>query len=379
MEHGGHSGHMPDDSSMPCKMSMLWNTDPIGACLVFPSLQITSTGTLVFYLVAIILLSMLCEYLRLSLATFDRALRSNLRGGPSSTSASARLPWFVQFRRSFGYALHVALTFYIMLLVMSYNAQIIGSSTIQRPPMRFASLAVAICSLVALALATSPFAPQAPVELRRKVGAAPQPCKPRLHRVRRQEVASEVDAVVGSASGAATDDESASDKASARGTTIIGKPQSTRPAVSATRMQVARPAVTTGLLTSRPRASSTRRAESRSPETSAASTSTLSQPPSTASAAPAAQLKTVPAVLPGRSLAVPPVGLILLSSLVALLLAIVAFMTRERILYRRQFFTRRAEQQAREAGLRRLVSGADAFEAGGAGRRATLGMGGRRE
>ncbi|GAA5995979.1 copper transporter family protein [Rhodotorula paludigena] len=180
MEHGGHSGHVPDDSSIPCKMSMLWNTDPMGACLVFPSLQITSSGTLVFYLVAIILLSMLCEYLRLSLATFDRALRSKLRGGPSSTSASAsaagldrsrastpsglrrassfaapgvgggvgdggeeallgvgasrtrywgvvRLPWFVQFRRSFGYALHVALTFYIMLLVMSYNAQIIGA------------------------------------------------------------------------------------------------------------------------------------------------------------------------------------------------------------------------------------------------------------
>ncbi|GAA5995980.1 uncharacterized protein JCM10292_004868 [Rhodotorula paludigena] len=245
--------------------------------------------------------------------------------------------------------------------------------------MRFACLAVALCSLVALALATSPFAPQAPVELRRKVGAAPQPCKPRLHRVRRQKVASEVDAVVGSASGAANDDVSASDKASARGTTTVGKPQSTRAPVSATRTQVARPAVTTGLLTSRPRASSTVRTDSSLPGSNRTSTPTVSQPSSNESAAPAAQLKTVPAVLPGRSLAVPPVGLILLSSLVALLLAIVAFMTRERILYRRQFFTRRAEQQAREAGLRRLLSGAEALGAGSGARRATLGMGGRRE
>jgi hypothetical protein len=32
-------------------MSMIWNTDPVGHCLVFPSLQITKS-TVVFYLVA---------------------------------------------------------------------------------------------------------------------------------------------------------------------------------------------------------------------------------------------------------------------------------------------------------------------------------------
>ncbi|BGP42620.1 copper transpport protein [Rhodotorula kratochvilovae] len=184
MDHGGHTGHMPDHG-MPCKMSMLWHADPRGTCLVFPSLQITSTASLVFYLVLLVLLSMLTEYLRLSLATFDRALRSNLRGGGLAALAAGgsgdaptiggperrpsrattpvglrrgsgfpgaavegseeallggggagaggrywgvvRLPWFVQLRRSAGYTLHVALTFYIMLLVMSYNAQIIGA------------------------------------------------------------------------------------------------------------------------------------------------------------------------------------------------------------------------------------------------------------
>ncbi|GAA5860902.1 hypothetical protein JCM1840_002001 [Sporobolomyces johnsonii] len=177
MDHGGHGGHMPDSPhSMPCKMSMLWNTDPMGACLVFPSLQITGQASLVGYLLFIAGISILCEYLRLTLASFDRQLRSQLRGGafgPPSASTSAasgtgtsprlgvglgvgtpggrratgfgdgsdealltgrgrfwgimRLPWSVQMRRSLGYVAHVALTFYIMLLVMSYNAQIIGA------------------------------------------------------------------------------------------------------------------------------------------------------------------------------------------------------------------------------------------------------------
>ncbi|BGP72981.1 copper transpport protein [Rhodotorula toruloides] len=178
MDHGGHAGHgdMPSDSphAMACKMSMLWNTDPVGHCLVFPSLQITQSSV-VPYLAAIVLLSMLCEYLRLSLSSFDRALRSNLRGGaypppsridgastprlgtpagglrrtsalglPTDLSEEAllgggahgsrarywgvvRLPWTVQLRRSLHYVAHISLSFYIMLLVMSYNAQIIFS------------------------------------------------------------------------------------------------------------------------------------------------------------------------------------------------------------------------------------------------------------
>ncbi|GAA5847031.1 hypothetical protein JCM9279_002659 [Rhodotorula babjevae] len=197
MDHEGNMGsghHMPDHhGAIPCKMAMLGNADPIGICLVSPSMQITSSATLVFYLALLILLSMSTEYLRLSLATFDRALRSNIRGGGlaalSSSGAAGdaspvlgasrrgsrinvpsrrgsavgplmtegadeallggggggaagggggarggprywgvvRLPWVVQLRRSAGYALHVALTFYIMLLVMTYNLQIVGA------------------------------------------------------------------------------------------------------------------------------------------------------------------------------------------------------------------------------------------------------------
>ncbi|GAA6018801.1 hypothetical protein JCM8202_002239 [Rhodotorula sphaerocarpa] len=174
MDHGGmdHGGA----GAMACKMSMIWNTDPVGHCLVFPSLQITA-GTVVPYLTAIILLAVAAEYLRLSLSTFDRNLRSNLRGGGSAALSAAtpslnvnaalsrpgtpvpprrpsgfgatddggeallgaggtragrywgfvRLPWVIQLRRSFGYTSLVALGYYLHLLVMSYNAQIIAA------------------------------------------------------------------------------------------------------------------------------------------------------------------------------------------------------------------------------------------------------------
>ncbi|GAA5988871.1 hypothetical protein JCM10908_006206 [Rhodotorula pacifica] len=184
MDHGGHSGHGGGSHGggmepMACKMSMIWNTDPVGHCLVFPSLQITRS-TVILYLLAIVLLGMAAEYLRLSLTTFDRNLRSNLRGGggnilagsstpalggaggsgPSRVNTPAalrrptgfgatdngeeallggggsksgrywgvvRLPWLLQLRRSLGYTLMVALGYYLHLLVMSYNAQIISA------------------------------------------------------------------------------------------------------------------------------------------------------------------------------------------------------------------------------------------------------------
>lgn len=130
--------------------------------------------------------------------------------------------------------------------------------------------------------------------------------------------------------------------ASSRG----GAPRSTRPA----------------------RASSSPSATTRAPPTTPASAS--SQPPT---ALPASALLSAP--LPGRALAVHPVGLAVLSVLLGTLLVVrrpplllspsrqaeralitrerttqvVAYMTYERLLYRRQFRTRRAEGKARRA------------------------------
>ncbi|BGP57521.1 copper transpport protein [Rhodotorula sphaerocarpa] len=150
MDHGGHMDHGGMDhggaGAMACKIT---------------------AGTVVPYLTAIILLAVAAEYLRLSLSTFDRNLRSNLRGG-GSAALSAATPSLnvnaalsrpgtpVPPRRpsgfgatddggeallgaggtragrywgfvSFGYTSLVALGYYLHLLVMSYNAQIIAA------------------------------------------------------------------------------------------------------------------------------------------------------------------------------------------------------------------------------------------------------------
>ncbi|GAA5938035.1 hypothetical protein JCM3775_005318 [Rhodotorula graminis] len=94
----------------------------------------------------------------------------------------------------------------------------------------------------------------------------------------------------------------------------------------------------------------------RSRSTGLASTSTSlgsSSPSSTSTSSPqptalgAAALLSAP--LPGRTLAVFPVGLAFTSALLGLLLAVTAYMAYERLLYRRQFRTRRAEDAARQA------------------------------
>lgn len=122
MDHGGGGGHhsmpMPGSrsGSMPCtvkfliifpillnphhfnsklilhphtiltQMNMSFNSNPIGICLVFPSLQIKSTSQLVPYLLLIVGVSILCEYCRLYGQSFDRQLKSQLRGGGFSNN-----------------------------------------------------------------------------------------------------------------------------------------------------------------------------------------------------------------------------------------------------------------------------------------------------
>jgi len=147
---------------------MLWNTDPTGICLVFPSLQITGTSSLVFYLLFLVALSVLFEYTRLAALASDRALRADLRRqtyplaaqpaarapspagslrpspisptyasdqesllGPAAAGGkrwgAVRLPCELQAKRSAWYSANMALSFYLMLVVMSYNAWLIGA------------------------------------------------------------------------------------------------------------------------------------------------------------------------------------------------------------------------------------------------------------
>ncbi|KAH9484858.1 Copper transport protein ctr6 [Psilocybe cubensis] len=176
MDHGGHGGH--DGHDMPtmarCKMNMLWNTDIIDTCIVFKSWHIrTSTGFLLSCL-AIVALGVLYEYLRgvqrdldkriaLSLAagkakgrersrtrdgdsgqsegnvatlvdveevdseeagllTGRRALKSSLTGTP--------VPPVSRALRAAVYGATVFLSFFLMLVFMTYNAYLIFATVL---------------------------------------------------------------------------------------------------------------------------------------------------------------------------------------------------------------------------------------------------------
>ncbi|GAA5916249.1 hypothetical protein JCM8208_001714 [Rhodotorula glutinis] len=86
---------------------------------------------------------------------------------------------------------------------------------------------------------------------------------------------------------------------------------------------------------------------------SSLSTTTSAAAPASTTALPAAALLSAP--LPGRTLAVLPVGLAFTSLLFSLMLAVIAYMAYERLLYRRQFVARRAEDAARRVTRAREV------------------------
>ncbi|CAO1621263.1 unnamed protein product [Sympodiomycopsis kandeliae] len=163
MDHSEHSGMDHGSHQAMCTMNMIWNTDPTNLCLVFPSWQITSTTSLYTSLLIIVLLGIFYEWLRLALRRLDRvilgaeATRRRIKGkrlpsnrtrvaastsmdSPLSQDSSnginvaqlfsipkLTLPRTSQLLRSSGYALSVTLSFFLMLLFMTYNSYVISA------------------------------------------------------------------------------------------------------------------------------------------------------------------------------------------------------------------------------------------------------------
>ncbi|UZJ57126.1 hypothetical protein CBS101457_006446 [Exobasidium rhododendri] len=76
MDHGGMHMPMPehghhDASEMQCMMSMTFNTSTKGLCVVFSSWIVTDTASLAATLLALFVLAMLSEYLRLRSRSLD--------------------------------------------------------------------------------------------------------------------------------------------------------------------------------------------------------------------------------------------------------------------------------------------------------------------
>ncbi|KAK1222045.1 copper transpport protein [Marasmius sp. AFHP31] len=147
--HGGHGGHeMPMEPK--CSMNMLWNTQIIDTCIVFPSWHIGSTSSFVFSCFVIVALGIFYEYLRVLQKSFDARLASTLSKGKNRDRSRSRgnspghgaeeqglltgrspvgprvaVPPVSRAIRAILYGATVFLSFFLMLVFMTYNAYLI--------------------------------------------------------------------------------------------------------------------------------------------------------------------------------------------------------------------------------------------------------------
>jgi len=140
-----------------CSMHMLWNTQIEDTCVVFQSWHISSKTTLFFSCLAIVALGVLYEYLRQVQRTYDqnvarhlmtrtkgkavdsrRGSRSNspetedagLLSGRRVSRSQTSIPAFERVIRAALYASTITLSFFLMLVFMTYNAYLIAAVVI---------------------------------------------------------------------------------------------------------------------------------------------------------------------------------------------------------------------------------------------------------
>ncbi|KAG1900590.1 copper transporter [Suillus fuscotomentosus] len=150
MDHGAHN------MAARCSMHMLWNTQIIDTCVVFSQWHIRSNLQFFFSFLAIVALGMLYEYLRVFSRDFDKRIAvkvriQNARRTPltaSGRSSSKRhdddtkktgllngsrvtkkqgfaVPPLYRAMRAVLYGASVGLSFFLMLVFMTYNAYLI--------------------------------------------------------------------------------------------------------------------------------------------------------------------------------------------------------------------------------------------------------------
>ncbi|KAJ7028312.1 Ctr copper transporter [Mycena alexandri] len=128
--------HMP----MPrCAMNMLWNTQIVDTCIVFRTWHVSSTTTFLVSCAVIMALGVLYEALRATQKTLDARLVRELPGAVSlgedardvsttsagSTSKGLKIPLHYRALRAALYGASIFLSFFLMLVFMTYNAYLI--------------------------------------------------------------------------------------------------------------------------------------------------------------------------------------------------------------------------------------------------------------
>jgi len=132
-------------------MNMLWNTQIIDTCIVFPSWHVRSNAHFVLSFLALVLLSVLFEYLRLFQRNVDARIQEHVSKGKraasppqSGRSTPSRereeltgllngvrrarrttIPVHYRTLRAGLYGVSVLLSCFLMLVFMTYNAYLI--------------------------------------------------------------------------------------------------------------------------------------------------------------------------------------------------------------------------------------------------------------
>jgi len=143
---------------MACKMNMLWNTDIIDTCIIFRSWHVSSISFFIGSCISIVLLCILYEYLRVCQRKVDYHIALSLkakgkrrpqvtsgRNSPEDSEDSALLtgrkslrisltgtpvPPIIRALRAALYGATVFLSFFLMLIFMTYNAYLIAAVVI---------------------------------------------------------------------------------------------------------------------------------------------------------------------------------------------------------------------------------------------------------
>jgi len=145
MDHGGHA-------AADCSMNMLWNTQIIDTCIVFRSWHVSSSAFFLGSCLAIVALGVFYEYLRAFSKSLDKRIAAALVSGKGKTrAASGRsspasdedagllpgrrvfkvastgtpVPPLLRILRATLYGATVFLSFFLMLVFMTYNAYLI--------------------------------------------------------------------------------------------------------------------------------------------------------------------------------------------------------------------------------------------------------------
>ncbi|RMZ66670.1 ctr copper transporter family [Pyrenophora seminiperda CCB06] len=139
MDHG-HMGHdMPGmgGDGPKCNMNMLFTWDTTDLCIVFPSWHVSGTGSLIFWLLAVVLMTAGYEAVREMsrryetysnevmegprVAREDEADESSSLLGPGRNANAGRNQQQTKIVKAVLYAVQVFYSFFIMLLFMTYN------------------------------------------------------------------------------------------------------------------------------------------------------------------------------------------------------------------------------------------------------------------